>query len=184
MDRPAPSMLKPALIGGGVFGVLAAIPYLDVFNTCTCCSLVIAGGFLSAYLYSKECRAAGSPFSPGNGALVGLIAGAFFALATTLVGTLVVFYFGKPAIAWLLETLQNMPNLPPEAQDQIGESRRQLAEQAFSVMSAVLGFFMSMLLGAIFSTIGGLIGGAVFKVQPLPPAAPTGGTMPPPSALP
>lgn len=179
MDRPAPSMFKPALIGGGVFGALAAIPGFDVLNTCTCCSLVIAGGFLSAYLYSKECRAAGSHFSPGTGALVGLIAGAFFALATTIVGTMVVMTFGKPAIAWLLESLQTMPNVPPEAQDQLDEARRQLDDQAFSILSAVWMFFTSVLLGAIFSTIGGLIGGAVFKVQPVPPAAPTRDMMPP-----
>ena len=39
--------LKAALIGGGVFGVLAALPYIEMINV-VCCALFIGGGVLAA----------------------------------------------------------------------------------------------------------------------------------------
>ena len=54
---------------------------------------------------------------------------------------------------------------------------------------ALIGLFMSLLFGAIFATIGGLIGGSVFKVaDPQPPTdsapPPVGGDAPPPPVQP
>lgn len=50
-----------------------------------------------------------------------------------------------------------------------------------SVM-VLFGLFMSLLLGAIFATIGGLIGGSVFKREPAtePPHGDVGAPPPPP----
>ena len=43
---------------------------------------------------------------------------------------------------------------------------------------------MWLLIAAVFSTIGGLIGGAMFKVEAPPPGAmPTGGMTPPDSPM-
>ena len=54
------------------------------------------------------------------------------------------------------------------------------ALEAGPLTLAVGGFFIVLLLAVIFSTLGGVIGGAAFKVQPAPPAAPpTAGGMPP-----
>ena len=47
MDNPK---LRSALIGGGVFGVLAALPYIGFLNG-ICCALFIGGGVLAVYLY-------------------------------------------------------------------------------------------------------------------------------------
>ena len=43
MDNPK---FKAALIGGGVFGVLAALPYIGMLNV-VCCALYIGGGVLA-----------------------------------------------------------------------------------------------------------------------------------------
>ena len=70
MDDRSPSMLKPTLIGGGVAGAVASLPLVGALN-CLCCSLIIAGGFLAAFLYSKECRAQGVEFGARNAWVVG-----------------------------------------------------------------------------------------------------------------
>ena len=38
MDDRSPSMLKPTLISGTLFGVLAGLPLLHYVNYCTCCT--------------------------------------------------------------------------------------------------------------------------------------------------
>jgi len=163
MDKN-PSMLRATLIGGSVFGVIAAVPILGALN-CACCALVAGGGFLAAYLYSKECRDAGAAFTPGNGALVGLVAGLFYALAGTVVGAVFKAIMGPPDLDQMMHAMEQF-DLPPEVVDQASIWFERFA----GVMGIVLGFFVSLLLAAVFSTLGGLIGGAVFKVEPAPPA--------------
>lgn len=176
MDDHAPSMLKPTLIGGGLFGLVGAIPYLGALN-CLCCSLIIGGGFLAAYLYSRECAGQGVAFRPGSGAVVGLIAALFHAIANTAVWRVVA-------------------TLMPQDPDQIVEQLEQagmpaeyidIATNVFDMLSGFVGviiyFFVILLIGAVFSTIGGLIGGAVFKVEPAPPAPPVA-TEPPAPPVP
>ncbi len=76
MDKTAPSMLKATMIGGLTAGFVGGVPIIGAVNVC-CCALVIAGGFLAAFLYSNECKSHGVEFRAGNGALVGLVAGLF-----------------------------------------------------------------------------------------------------------
>ena len=77
MDNPK---FKAALIGGGVFGVLAALPYISMLN-----ALYIGGGVLAVYFHMKDRpRPEKAPY--GDGALVGLIAGAIGGVVTTVLG--------------------------------------------------------------------------------------------------
>ena len=177
MDNRAPSMLKPTLIAGLTMGVVTSIPGLDVLNLCTCCSLVALGGFLGSFLYSRSCREANVGFRPGNGALVGLITGAFWAVAATIVGSLLFALIGNPVMKSLLETLLENPDLPPEALDAIEQALDEMEQRSLTLLKVVLSFFQSVIVGAIFATLGGLIGGAVFKVEPAPPV---GDASPPP----
>ena len=50
MENPK---FKSALIGGGAFGVAAALPYISMVNV-ACCALYIGGGVLAVYMYVKE----------------------------------------------------------------------------------------------------------------------------------
>ena len=54
MGQGSPSLLKAALIGGVVAGIVAAVPLLGDLLYCLCCLPVVGGGFLAAFLYSKD----------------------------------------------------------------------------------------------------------------------------------
>lgn len=176
MDSDSPSMLKPTLIGGGVAGLIGGLPLIGALN-CLCCSLVVGGGFLAAYLYSKECRGQGTEFRAGSGAMVGLVAGMFYALVTSVVSGVVNVVTGA-SVAKAIEQFESMgQEIPPEAEPMI-----EFMANSSPILLMVLGFFIWLLLAAVFSTIGGLIGGAVFKVEPPPAGAmPSSGMTPPDS---
>ncbi len=157
-----PSMLKPALISGLVFGIVAAIPILNFIN-CACCALIIGCGFLAAYLMSQEHRAAGLAFRAGNGATVGLVSGLVYGVVNGIVGAVVQLAFGVGDITQVLEQLESSGmDLDPQAMERISGFMASTGPLAL----ALFGLFIAILLGAIFATIGGLIGGAVFKHQP------------------
>ena len=95
MEERSPDMLRSTLAAGVVFGTLGAIPYVRLINISCCCLLVATCGFFAAYLYSRESSRALTPFRPGAGATVGLVAGAFYALTQTIVDALVVLTVGN-----------------------------------------------------------------------------------------
>jgi hypothetical protein len=174
MDNSSPSMLKATLIGGAVFGLIGAIPCISAINL-FCCALVIAGGFLAAYLYSGECKRVGAEFRAGSGAKIGLVAGIFYWIVNSIVQGLLRIVMGEPDLEEVLDQLESA-DVPPEVLD--------MAEQAIEVMGGasgvVIGLMVSLILSLVFSMIGGLIGGSVFKVEAPPQAPPTSSEPPPP----
>jgi hypothetical protein len=162
-------MLKSTLIGGLAFGVAGGLPIVGALN-CACCALVISAGFFAGFLYSNECKRSSFAFGPANGAVVGLVAGMFYAVAATLIGR--IFMPSIEDLDRIIEQLEDN-GFPPEAT----EGAAQIFETLDSGMGLVLSFFFTLLLAAAFSTIGGLIAGAVFKNEP-PPAPPAGGSVP------
>ena len=169
MGQGSPSLLKAALIGGVVAGIVAAVPWLGDL-LCLCCALPIwSGGFLAAFLYSKDCSRVGVRFDAGRGALVGLAAGPFYAVVHTVAKGLSRLVMGGgeedlDKAREILEGMQGQQDMPPQALE--------MMEKVMSLMMSwvglllIFGFFL--LIGAIFSTLGGLIGGAVFKVEQRP----------------
>ena len=169
-----PSMLVPALIGGGVAGFVSSIPGLNLLN-CACCSLVIGGGLLAAFLQSKNCRQAGAPFSAGSGALVGLVSAVAFAVTVTVVGTLIrlITPTGDPAQMLAMFREQGV-EVPPVIETFL---QGMSGGPGFALWLGV-GFLLNLVVGAIFSPIGGLLGGMIFRYEPAPsgppPAPPAG----------
>jgi len=157
-------MLKSTLIGGAVAGAVAGLPVLGALN-CACCALIVGGGFLASFLYSRECVGVGVPFRAGNGAIVGLVAGMFYAIAATVVSGVVQSIVPPPDAAEIVAQLRQFMDVPPEAEDYI----HRFAGEGRSMFGMIIGFFFNLILAAIFSTVGGLIGGAVFKSEPAPP---------------
>ena len=101
--------------------------------------------------------------------------GAFYGLFTAVFSTVVSLVFG-PAIAQMASRMvERMPQVPPFVTEMM--ERAQQEAGTFSI----LGFLLELLLwgfcGAVFSTLGGLLGGALFKHEPPPPVPPA---MPPP----
>ena len=95
MDNPK---FKSALIGGGVFGVVAALPYINSL----CCALYIGGGVLAVYLYLKEQATFGkAPY--GDGSVVGVLAGVIGGIVTTFVGAIVMALGFGPDVSDAME---------------------------------------------------------------------------------
>jgi hypothetical protein len=162
----APSMLKPALISGVAFGVAGSIPVVNWIN-CACCALIIGCGLLAAFLYSKECRAAGFAFRPGNGATVGLVSGLIYGVISGILGGLISAAVGMGDWQEVIEQIEmSGADIDPAVLEQVS----QFMESSGGLMMILIGLFFALLFGAIFGTIGGLIGGSVFKVEPQAPA--------------
>jgi hypothetical protein len=138
-----------------------------------CCALVIGGGLLAAFLYSRSCRSAGAAFRPGSGAVVGLVAGLFYAIGHTAL-----FLVLKPSPDKAGEILEQIESsgLPPE----YAENAARVLEVLLTGLGSILFFCAILLVAAVFSTIGGLIGGALFKVEAAPAGPPATGAAPPP----
>ncbi|MBZ5640028.1 MAG: hypothetical protein LAO51_14875 [Acidobacteriia bacterium] len=183
MDENSPDLLRPTLTAGILFGAVASVPFLNLLN-CACCSLVLGCGFFASWLYAGECRRSLIEFRPGTGAMVGLVSGAFYAVTESLLETMIHLFAGDPTARAMLSLIRSLPSLPAENRDMLEQALRQASEAIPTVGSFVIGFFVMVLVAAVFSTLGGLIGGAVFRVPPSASAPPIAedGYGPPPSA--
>ena len=151
MDNPK---LKSALIGGGVFGVLAALPYIQYVNV-VCCALYLGGGMLAVYLYLKDVpKPERAPY--GDGAVVGLLAGLLGAVASTLTTIVVTALgFGQDTAASFAGLEQAGVELPEFLANMMGASGLSFAMVLGTLLIAVIFY-------GIFATLGGLLGVAIF----------------------
>ncbi len=144
-------------------GVLSALPIIAVGNTC-CCLWVIGGGFVAAYLQQQ---AQDVPISPATGALVGLLAGLAGAVVHLIISVPINLVLGPLEREMMRRIVENMAG---------AEGFRDYADRADMIsgpVRAIIGFVFMLFLGAIFSTVGGLIGAMVFrKTAPAPLDAP------------
>lgn len=142
-------------------GVLSALPLVNTLNVC-CCLWVVTGGVIAAYFLQQN---QSSPVSAGDGAIVGFLAG--------LVGSLVMFLLSIP-IGMLIapferqmveRALSMSTNLPPELRgvlESYGEPRTDLGFIGQAILR-IIAAFIFLIIGSIFSTIGGLLGAAIFR---------------------
>lgn len=82
---------KPALLGGLIVGLLSAIPFV---NYC-CCIWAIGGGALACFLYIKESPV---PVRPGDGAVLGALAGVFGAVLYLIIGVPIAYFISGAAM--------------------------------------------------------------------------------------
>jgi hypothetical protein len=147
-------------------GVLSALPLVSAGNLC-CCLWVVGGGALAAYLLQQN---QATPIAPGDGALVGLLAGFVGAVVQMIVGIPVGLLVAPMERAMLERIVDAAGSMPPEFRDMFERLTR--ADEHFSIgffiIRRLVGMFFWMFVGGIFATIGGLLGAAVFKKN-LPP---------------
>ena len=154
MDNPK---FKSALIGGGVFGVVAALPYIGMLNS-ICCALYIGGGLLAVYFNLKE-QTSFQKAPYGDGAVVGVLAGVIGGIVTTFVGAIVMALGLAPDLSDATASLAQLEQMGVE----IPSFVRDMATGE-DVGAAILGIslVMNVILFGIFATIGGLVGVAIF----------------------
>ncbi len=162
--------LRPALVGGLFIGVLSALPFISALNVC-CCAWVIAGGIVTAYLMQD---ASATAITTGDGALGGLVAGIIGAVVATILSIPINLIAGPIT----QRALQRWLEMSPEIRDAMPSFFAPgMGAGVGFLVAIVFGFFVMLVFGAIFGTVGGMIGAAIFSrgkptVVSGPPAAP------------
>ncbi|HVF56397.1 MAG TPA: hypothetical protein VM934_09620 [Pyrinomonadaceae bacterium] len=151
---------KAALIGGLVIGVMALVPFI---NSC-CCLWAIGGGVLAVALYHRKSP---TPLRPGDGALLGAIAGGVGALIHLVVSIPVALFFQMDDIARAMEQLKGQGIQVP-----------------FNGIALVIVSLLMTTVGLVgFATLGGLLGVPLFEKRatnaPPPPPPPPDFSQPP-----
>jgi hypothetical protein len=167
MTTTTSEMTQPALYGGLVMGVLSALPIISAGNVC-CCAWVVGGGIVAAYVLQQRVAA---PITPGDGALVGLLAGIVGAFVSLLLSIPISFLVAPMERQIVQRVLENAGNMPPEFREMLeryssGDYRVTFAA---TIIRLVVSLIVMLFLGAIFSTLGGLLGAMIFR-KPQPPA--------------
>ena len=141
--------IKSAALGGLITGILSVIPFI---STC-CCLWAILGGFLAAFLYV---RGSSTPVSTGDGAIIGALSGMAGGVIYLIIALPMTLFFGAA---------------------QIEDALRQSGMQAplSGIALGIVGTLVVAVILVVFSTVGGLIGVAIFEkrkgdgVPPPPP---------------
>lgn len=144
--------LKPAVIGGIFIGVLSVIPFVNWANIC-CCLWAILGGLLASYLFVK-----GSPVaaSPGDGAIVGGIAGVVGALISLVIGIPVGLLTSALVGGILISFVEGVD--PAQA-----EMMRAQMLAGQTILGAIVNGLILAVGLLVFSILGGLVGIPIFE---------------------
>ena len=181
-------MLKPALIGGVVLGILSALPIISAVN-CLCCAWVIAGSMLAANLYVKSSSTA---VTLGRGVGLGFLTGAIGAVVDVLFAIpmhLMMRGMGVNFMEPLREALEQIPNIPPETKEALSSIFAE--DSGPGIFLIIAGGFFTLFSYSIVGMLGGALGVAVFEQRkpgtmtgpppiPYPPVPPTDFPPPPP----
>lgn len=141
-----------------MLGVLSALPIISAGNLC-CCLWVVSGGAVAAYVLQQNQP---TPITPGDGALAGLLAGIVGACVYLLLSIPITILVAPLERAMMERIIENAGGMPPEFRQYVGT-------YAGGAIQVVVGFAFMLVVGSLFSTIGGVIGAMIFKKQP-PPA--------------
>jgi hypothetical protein len=161
------AMLMPAVWGGVTIGVLSALPVVSIGNLC-CCLWIVTGGAVAAYLLQNNTE---QPIELGDGALVGLLAGLFGAVAHAILSLPLSILLGPIQQRLFRQIVESAADIP----DNVRQVFDRMGTAGFTLIGALIGFVMMLVLGVIFASLGGLFGAVFFKKKPLVPAEPKGG---------
>src|SRR5204863_8834862 len=114
-----------------------------------------------------------APRTPGHGALVGLLPGLAAAVVYVIIAVPINIMIAPIQREIATRILNRVGDVPPQFREYVNRSG------AVSIAFTIIDFVMRLFLGALFSTLGGLLGAAIFAKQ-MPPAAPP----PPPIDVP
>lgn len=150
MNNERPSFFMPALIGGGLAGILSAIPFVN----CLCCLWIIGGAMLAAYLLAKDSKVA---LTSGDGAIVGALAGVFAAIVD--------FFVSIPFQAMSDEMARNIMEKVSEYADEMPQGWEGFLEGGgfeASMAMNILGLLIAAVIFSILGALGGILGMSMF----------------------
>jgi hypothetical protein len=145
-------------------GVLSALPFVSAANLC-CCLWVVGGGIVAAYVLQQNESAS---ITPADGALVGLFAGLLGAVIQVLVSIPITFVVAPMERALLQRVIDMAGTMPEDMRQMVEQYSRGGESIGFTIVARAVAFVFWLCVGAVFSTVGGLIGAAVFRKQ-MPP---------------
>ncbi|MCD6516950.1 MAG: hypothetical protein J7L72_05985 [Candidatus Aminicenantes bacterium] len=151
MEEQKISMLVPALIGGGIAGVLSGIPVLN----CLCCLWIIAGGIIAVFFLNKEST---KPLTMGEGAIVGVFSGLVATAADFLISIPLAPLTNK-FIASLMERIAEYADEMPAG----WETWMERGAGSTHVSLVLLGILINALVFSVLGALGGIIGVSIFK---------------------
>ena len=173
--RMQSAKFQPALYGGLLLGVLSGLPVIG-FGNCCCCLWVLAGGATAAYLLQANQPA---PISTGDGAAVGLLAGLVGFLVWQVLSLLTLPLTTGLRARLFSFVLSNARDLPPD----VVQALERANANEVTILGIILNAFVVLCIAVVFSTLGGLIGAAMFrkKIAIVPPDLPP--DLPPPTGF-
>ena len=161
-------------------GVLSALPFVSMGNGC-CCLWVVSGGLVAAYVLQQN---APDPINAADGAIVGLLAGIFGGLIQTVISIPVDIVMAPIQRAMLQRAMEMAGPMPPAFRGMVDNYLAQGAQNSIAalILRTMVGLFFALFLGMIFSTLGGLLGTAIFArrrtrggpINTAPPLSPGG----------
>ena len=152
--------LKPAILGGLIVGFLSAIHSLIPFIGICCCIWSIIGGVLASFLYIKGSSV---PVKLGDGAIVGALAGVVGGIIYVVIYLPFSLLYGMVAM-----------------QEQLNRSGVQIPFSG--TILVIIGSLVGAIMLVLLSTLGGVIGTAIFEkrkgdgLAPPPPLTPEAGS--------
>jgi hypothetical protein len=154
------------VIGGLVIGVLSSLPLVNAANAC-CCLWVVAGGAVAAYLLQQNQTL---PITPADGALVGLFAGLIGAAVGFVISIPLSIVMAPMQRAVVQRVLENAGDMPPALRQLLENMSQPKTAAGFlgQLVVRVVIFGFTLVIWSIFSTLGGLLGAAIFKKTPPP----------------
>jgi hypothetical protein len=157
---------QAAIVGGLVMGVLSALPIIYVGNAC-CCMWVVSGGLVAAYVFQQNHPV---PMTAADGALAGLLAGLVGAAVHFVLSIPIDLVMAPMERAMVQRLVDLSGNMPPEMRDVFERYSSGTATAGFALflVRRVIVFVFMLFIGAIFSTLGGLLGSVLF-VRKMPP---------------
>ena len=150
-------------MGGLVGGALSALPIISAGNLC-CCLWIVSGGVVAAYVLQQN---QATPVTPGDGAVAGLLAGIIAAFVSLIISIPISLLVAPTERLVLQRLLERMGNMPPEFREYARSGGR-----LGSGLRLILGFFVMLCLGMVFSTVGGVLGAVIFRKTAPGPDAP------------
>jgi hypothetical protein len=157
-----PAKTQPALLGGVAIGVLSALPVINIANCC--CAWILFGGALAAYLMQANHP---EPIQIGDGAIVGLMAGAFGAFVWLVVSVPVNLAMAPFQSQMMQRMMRDASEMSPELRGWF----ESMSSGPVIGIGLIFGFFVMLVVSTTFGMLGGLFGALLFKKK-TPPVIP------------